>query len=74
MERLYECQTCGIISEDRSHVCSPKSLESRVDFCGTILENAKEMCDSMKESRPYHCDNCGRPAEKASMVCSPIRD
>jgi len=73
MSELYECQTCGVISQERGHVCSPKSVESRADFCGTTPEDA-QMCDSMKESPHYHCDNCGRPAEKASMVCSPIKD
>jgi hypothetical protein len=71
MRELYECGSCGVVTEAREHLCDPKPLEGKDDYCGTAPESA-EMCDTMKKTLAFECGSCGRPAENADLVCNPV--
>ncbi len=71
MTKTYECGICGVISKEKSHVCNPRTLESRHDYCGQSGEKAEQMCEPMSSRLEYECTSCGRPAETPEMVCSP---
>ncbi len=72
MRDLYECEKCGVVTDDRSHLCSPRSVESMNDYCGSAGDKS-QMCDSIRENAEYTCVTCGRTAEKADMVCNSIK-
>lgn len=72
MKDMFECEKCGVVTHDRSHLCSPRSVDSRSDFCGSSGDKA-HMCDSIQETAEYTCVTCGRTAEKADMVCNSIK-
>jgi hypothetical protein len=71
MTRIYECGTCGVVTEDPGQVCEPERLENAGVYCGTQGETAN-MCGEMKEHLAYVCGSCGRPAQQADMVCKPL--
>jgi hypothetical protein len=71
MENLYECSRCGVVSEADAHLCEPRPVNDKNEYCGT--EGHREaLCDTMKQSLPYVCGSCGRPAEQAELVCRPL--
>lgn len=70
MNLIYECSTCGVISEVPDHLCIPQRLENMGVYCGDTKEDP-HMCDEMKQHLPFVCSGCGRPAEQAEMVCDP---
>lgn len=72
MTKIYECKTCGVITQTREQVCKPQRLENMGVYCGEP-GTPEQMCDEMKEHVAFVCDSCGRPAEQASMVCAPIK-
>lgn len=72
MNKRYECKTCGVISETRDHLCSPKRVDSLEAYCGTAGD-ASAMCDSIRKTAEYTCSTCGRSAESAAMVCDSIK-
>lgn len=71
MSSGYKCKRCGVISERREHVCQPREVEYRAEFCSFKEDNFDMMCDSIAENMNFQCDICGRPTEKPNMVCSP---
>jgi len=72
MRELYECGSCGVVTEESTHLCEPRPVESRRDFCGSAPESAG-MCDTMKKTLEYECGNCGRPVESAGLACNPVK-
>jgi DNA-directed RNA polymerase subunit RPC12/RpoP len=72
MKELYECGSCGAITGASEHLCDPRPVESRRDYCGSSPESA-EMCDTMKKTAEYECGTCGRPVESAGLACNPIK-
>ena len=68
MTKIYECDTCGVVTEVRDQVCAPRQLENKGVYCGTTPETA-EMCTEMKAHLNYVCGSCGRPAEQAELLC-----
>lgn len=72
MTKLYECEKCGVVTDERSHLCSPRSVASLDSYCGSAGD-ASQMCDSIRESAKYTCITCGRSAESAGMVCNTIK-
>ncbi|MEZ4598609.1 MAG: hypothetical protein R2940_02330 [Syntrophotaleaceae bacterium] len=72
MRETFECEKCGVISEDRSHLCSPREAESLSDYCGSAGDKSK-MCDSIQETAEFTCVSCGRTAEGADMVCNSLK-
>ncbi|PLX81875.1 MAG: hypothetical protein C0616_03500 [Desulfuromonas sp.] len=70
MNLVYECRSCGVISQEEGHLCQPQRLENMGVYCGTQKENV-QMCTEMKQHLTHVCGSCGRPAEQADMVCDP---
>ncbi|HEX9778234.1 MAG TPA: hypothetical protein VGA63_08820 [Geopsychrobacteraceae bacterium] len=73
MADTYECATCGVISEGTEHLCKPRILEGKHDYCGSGAEKVSQMCETMSGSLEYECASCGRPAENPDLVCQPTR-
>ena len=69
MTTLYECGSCGVISETSSHLCDAKKLESRYDYCGVNPD--RDICDTMQRELPFECGTCGRGAEDKELLCNP---
>lgn len=71
MKDIYECGTCGVVSELKDELCDPALQSGMGDYCGTSKDTGR-MCDNMKEHLTYVCGTCGRPAEQAELVCKPV--
>lgn len=71
MTRIYECTTCGVITEAPEQLCLPQRLENMGVYCGE-RGAVKRMCPEMKDHLAYVCGSCGRPAQQAEMVCEPL--
>jgi hypothetical protein len=72
MKEVFECGTCGVVSEAREDLCAPREVEAKKDYCGSAGETS-EMCGIMLKTLKYECGSCGRPAEEAELVCQPIK-
>lgn len=70
MSEMYECKTCGVVSQLEEQLCKPVERYERDEFCG-FSESHSKICTEVKEHLPYVCGNCGRPAEQAELVCKP---
>jgi hypothetical protein len=74
MKEIFECSSCGIVTEKKKHLCQPVVLEGCGDFCGQPVGQAIEsMCDEEKARFEFECGNCGRPSEQADLLCVPNR-
>jgi hypothetical protein len=71
MTKIFECGTCGVVTEVRQQVCDPIVLENKHAYCGTTPQGGG-MCEEMKEHLAYVCGSCGRPAEQAELLCKPL--
>jgi len=69
MTTLYECGSCGVVSEESGHLCQPKEVAGREDYCGTMP--VRDICDTMNETMTFECAACGRLAEDKELVCDP---
>ncbi len=72
MNTTYECTQCGMITENKSHLCNPVALESRASHCGPKA-SANNMCKEEKTRYEFECGNCGRPTEDPDKVCHPTK-
>lgn len=70
-ENVYRCATCGVVTFEEGHLCSPQPVEGGCSYCGQPVENTRHMCKPMREKLEYVCQNCGRPAEAPHLVCHP---
>ena len=71
MTAIYECGTCGVVTEVREQLCDPRQVEDKTIYCGTTPESG-EMCEEMKEQFAYVCGSCGRPSKQAGLLCTPL--
>ncbi|BCR06193.1 hypothetical protein DESUT3_32620 [Desulfuromonas versatilis] len=69
--KTYKCSSCGVISDERDHLCKPEKNASRADYCGSGPEKISQMCDQMDQNLKYQCFTCGRPTDKPDLVCNP---
>jgi hypothetical protein len=72
MKEIFECGSCGVITEASEDVCNPRAINGREDYCGSAGETS-EMCGVMLKTLSYECGSCGRPTEEPELVCSPIK-
>jgi DNA-directed RNA polymerase subunit RPC12/RpoP len=72
MKKNYECERCGVVTDNRDHLCVPKSVDNIHSYCG-FAGDVANMCDSIREKAAYTCVTCGRMAEKAEMICETIK-
>ena len=72
MKQIFECATCGIVTESKGHLCNPVAVEGLHDYCGQPVTKKTAMTCAEETSRlDYECGNCGRTAEKPDLVCAP---
>lgn len=72
MKKLYECERCGVVTEERDHLCSPKSVDGLGAYCGSSSD-VSAMCDDIRETAGYTCSTCGRTAENPELVCNSVK-
>ncbi len=72
MKEIFECGTCGVVSDASKELCTPRQVRGKEDYCGSTGETA-EMCGIMLKTLKYECNSCGRPAEEAELLCQPIK-
>lgn len=72
MKKIYECEKCGVVTDDRGHLCVPKAVDCMDSYCGTSGD-VGNMCDSIREKAGYSCVTCGRTAEKPELVCDTLK-
>jgi predicted RNA-binding Zn-ribbon protein involved in translation (DUF1610 family) len=72
MKKTYECEKCGVVTDERNHLCVPGSVDSMDSYCGSTGD-ASKMCDAVREKAKYTCTTCGRNAEKAELVCDTLK-
>lgn len=74
MKHIFECSTCGIVTENKKHLCHPVALDGQGDYCGQqVGMEAESMCDEEKKRFEFECGNCGRPSEQADLLCVPMK-
>lgn len=72
MTKLYECKKCGVVTDERNHLCSPRSVADMNAYCGSAGD-ISQMCDSIRLEAKYTCTTCGRTAERVGMVCHSVK-
>jgi hypothetical protein len=58
-----------VVTEDKQHLCQPKEIAGKEDYCGT--NPVRDICDKMNESLSFECSVCGRAAESKDLLCHP---
>ena len=71
---LKKCKTCGKSAKENGHLCTPVSKKDHTcDWCGSLIMNARHMCDSKLKKVSFICNSCGRLAVSADHLCKPKR-
>lgn len=68
MTSLYECGSCGVVSEAGEHLCQPQRIATHEEVCTLPV---RDICDTMHRTLSYECASCGRPAESKELLCDP---
>lgn len=73
MNSIYTCQTCGLVTTDKGHLCKPIIAKKVVacKFCGTVSGDPRHVCAPKLVTLKYACDSCGRLAPKRELLCRP---
>ncbi|MCE7911082.1 MAG: hypothetical protein DCC43_15710 [Candidatus Brocadia sp.] len=73
MANIYTCKTCGLVMEEKGHLCNPIPAKKVVacKYCGTTTGDPRHVCSPKLVSLKYICDSCGRLAAKREMLCRP---
>jgi DNA-directed RNA polymerase subunit RPC12/RpoP len=66
------CKTCGKTVRDHGHLCAPlKAKDHTCDWCGSLIMDARHMCDTKLKKLSYICNSCGRLALAPQYLCQP---
>jgi len=68
----YKCGKCGVVTDNKNHLCKPEPVENKSEFCGSGPDRDSQICESMAQHLSFQCSTCGRPAEKPELVCKPV--
>jgi DNA-directed RNA polymerase subunit RPC12/RpoP len=68
----YTCARCGVVSDDKNHICRPEVIDDRSEICASEPKRDGRICESMAQHLSYECSACGRPADKPDLVCKPV--
>lgn len=67
-----KCPTCGKETGELGHLCTPQEVgDSKCDWCGSIIPNARHMCSEKVKKLSYICNSCGRTAVNPDELCKP---
>ena len=70
MKEVYECEHCGVITEEREQLCEPHKMNDKGVYC-SMTPAGGEMCKSVKEHLTYVCGSCGRVTDDSELLCNP---
>lgn len=68
----YKCGNCGVVTDNKNHLCKPEPVENKSEFCGSGPDRDSQICESMAQHLSFQCSTCGRPADKPELVCKPV--
>jgi hypothetical protein len=69
---VKKCKTCKEPAEVGGHLCVPVSRKDHTcDWCGSLIMDARHMCDTKLKKVSYICNTCGRLAVSAEHLCKP---
>ncbi len=67
-----KCKTCGKIAGNKGHLCIPLAGPKHTcDWCGSLIMDARHMCNRKLKKVSYICNSCGRLAVSPSNLCKP---
>ncbi len=67
-----KCKTCGKAIKSSTHLCVPlTSAEHTCDWCGSLIMDARHMCNKKLKKVSYICNSCGRLAVSPAYLCKP---
>ena len=70
MAKIYECRTCGFITESGEQLCDSRQMEDKDVYCNMTKVNGG-LCKKIKEHHAHVCASCGRVAEQSELLCNP---
>jgi hypothetical protein len=71
--KATKCKTCGVkIVHEGGHLCVPVTKkDDTCDWCGSLVMDARHMCDKKLKEVAYICNSCGRMAVSPKYLCKP---
>ena len=67
------CQVCGQPVRRPGHVCDPKGLPYKCEYCGIQVISAYHLCKQIIDKARYWCKDCGRVGVNKEDLCAPAR-
>jgi predicted RNA-binding Zn-ribbon protein involved in translation (DUF1610 family) len=68
------CTSCGVTTKEHGHLCIPvRAKDKTCDWCGSLIMDARHMCDKKLKKLSYICNSCGRLAVAPDYLCKPRR-
>ncbi len=72
--RKKVCKTCGKTVTRHGHLCVPVTgADHTCDWCGSLIMDARHMCNAKIKDIAYICNSCGRLAVSPKFLCQPKR-
>ncbi len=73
--KLYKCNTCGLITTEKGHLCSPQEVKKAYtcEYCGAAASDPRHICKPKVAELNYVCEACGRIATDRNHLCEPKR-
>ena len=73
MGTIYSCQTCGLTTTKKGHLCNQVVAEKAVvcKLCGMMSADPRHVCAPGVVNLKYVCSSCGRLAPKRDLLCHP---
>jgi len=66
------CKTCGKTVGRSGHLCVPVTgADHTCDWCGSLIMDARHMCNDKIKDIAYICNSCGRLAVSPKFLCQP---
>jgi hypothetical protein len=71
MSSIYKCGTCGVVSDERGHLCEPEKTASWAEFCSSGPEHVSQICEEIDRKLEFQYFTSGRPTDKPDLFCNP---